>query len=346
MKEAYLYDKLEDDKVKCHVCARECTIAEGKKGFCLTRENKGGKLYSIIYSWVSSEHVDPIEKKPLYHFYPGSLVYSLGTLGCNFRCEHCQNWSISQVKPDRSLVFEITPEEAVEKAVVSGSKGIAWTYNEPAIWFEYTYDSAKLAKQAGLYTVYVTNGYITTQALEYIAPYLDAYRVDIKAFNERFYQEVCSAKLQPVLDSSKKARELGMHVEVINLIIPEKNDSEQEIRGLSEWVYENLGDSTPMHFTRFTPMHKMTDSYPTPVKMLEKAVEIAKQTGLKYPYIGNVFGHKFENTYSPKCGALLIERRGFFPVFHDITLEKMCRKCGEQIPIKGELVTNRRKIYW
>ncbi len=346
MKEAYLYDKIEDGKVHCHVCARECVIADGKKGLCLTRENKEGGLYSIIYNWVSSEHIDPIEKKPLYHFYPGSLVYSLGTLGCNFRCKHCQNWSISQVKPDRKLVAEITPEEAVERAIVSGCKGIAWTYNEPAIWFEYTYDSARLAKESGLYTVYVTNGYITVSALEYISPYLDAYRVDIKAFNDKFYQEVCSAKLQPVLDSSKRARELGMHVEVINLIIPGRNDSEEELRALSKWIYENLGENTPVHFTRFSPMHKMLDNYPTPVKTLEKAVEIAKQEGLKYPYTGNVPGHKLENTYSPKCGALLIERRGFSPVFRDITMEKTCKKCGEPIPIKGGLSAAPDRVYW
>lgn len=343
MKEAYLYEKLNGDgDIKCNICARECIIALGKKGFCLSRENKDGKLYSIIYNWVSSENVDPIEKKPLYHFYPGSLVYSLGTLGCNFRCIHCQNWRISHAKLDQSLVIEITPEEAIEYAIASGSKGIAWTYNEPTIWFEYTYDTAKLAKKAGLYTVYVTNGYITLKALEYIAPYLDAFRVDIKAFNDRFYEEICSAKLQPVLESTKRARELGMHVEIVNLIIPEKNDSEEEIRALARWVYENLGQDTPIHFTRFTPMYKMSHHYPTPVKTLEKAVEIAKQEGLKYPYIGNVFGHKYENTYSPECGALLIQRRGFYLIYHDITSEKICKRCGEKIPITGELI---RKIY-
>ncbi|MEM2933549.1 MAG: AmmeMemoRadiSam system radical SAM enzyme [Methanocellales archaeon] len=346
MKEAYLYEKLEENKVKCNICARECIIAQDKKGFCLTRENKEGKLYSIIYSWVSSENVDPIEKKPLYHFYPGSLVYSLGTLSCNFRCNHCQNWRISHAKPDPSLAVEIPPEEAVEYAIASDCKGIAWTYNEPAIWFEYTYDTAKLAKQAGLYTVYVTNGYITLKALKYIAPYLDAFRVDIKAFSDRFYEEICSAKLQPVLNSAKKARELGMHVEVINLIIPEKNDSEVEIRALAKWVYENLGQDTPIHFTRFTPMHKMSQHYPTPVKTLEKAVEIAKQEGLKYPYIGNVRGHRYENTYHYECGALLIERRGFHSIYHEITPEKSCRQCGGKISITGELVKARGKIFW
>ncbi|MCG7850977.1 MAG: AmmeMemoRadiSam system radical SAM enzyme, partial [Methanosarcinaceae archaeon] len=220
IKEAMFYEKLEDNKVHCYLCNHRCIIVPGKRGFCRVRENRDGTLYTLIYGLVSSEAVDPIEKKPLFHFYPGTLSYSLGTIGCNFRCKHCQNWTISQTGLDEAHAVEILPEKAISRAVASDSKTIAWTYNEPTIWYEYTYDCAKLAKEAGLGTIYVTNGYITPEALKGISPYLDAFRVDIKAFTEDFYKNVCSAKLAPVLESAKLARELGMHVEVINLVIP------------------------------------------------------------------------------------------------------------------------------
>ena len=336
IREATLYDKLDNNKVKCKVCNHRCTIAPGKRGFCRVRENRDGTLYSLIYSTVSSEAVDPIEKKPLFHFHPGTLSYSQGTVGCNFRCKHCQNWQISQVDIGESNTFDIPPEMAVDRALSTGSRSIAWTYNEPTIWHEYTYDSAKLAKEKGLATVYVTNGYITPEALKHISPYLDAFRVDIKAFTEEFYREVASAKLAPVLESSKLARKLGMHIEVINLVIPTKNDSPDELRELSKWVYENLEADTPIHFTRFHPQYKIRDLPPTPVKTLEMAHEIAKDEGMKYVYIGNVYGHKYENTYCPSCGEMLIKRDGFAIVDYWITPAKTCPKCGEKILIVGE----------
>lgn len=339
IKEGMLYDKLDGDKVKCKVCSHRCTIVPGKRGFCRVRENRDGTLYTLIYNTVSSESVDPIEKKPLFHFYPGSLSYSLGTIGCNFRCKHCQNWTISQVGVDQIHSVEITPEEAVARAIESGSKSIAWTYNEPTIWYEYTYDCAKLAKEAGLATVYVTNGYITPEALREISPYLDAFRVDIKAFTEEFYKDVCSAKLAPVLESTKLAKELGMHVEVINLVIPTRNDSADEIRQLSKWVHDNLGADTPLHFSRFHPHYKMQDIPSTPVKTIEMAHDIAKEEGLQYVYIGNVFGHEYESTYCHVCGELLI-KRGLFDVGeYNITHEGTCPDCGEKIPIVGKYVT-------
>jgi pyruvate formate lyase activating enzyme len=340
IREAMLYDKLDNNKVKCNVCNHRCTIAPGKRGFCRTRENRDGTLYTLIYNVVSSEAVDPIEKKPLLHFYPGSLSYSLGTIGCNFRCKHCQNWTISQISVDEAVAFEIPPETAVERALATGSRSIAWTYNEPTIWHEYTYDSAKLAKEAGLATVYVTNGYITPEALKHMSPYLDAFRVDIKAFTEEFYREVTGAKLAPVLESAKLAKELGMHVEVINLIIPTKNDSPDEIRDLSKWVHDNLGPDIPLHFTRFHPDYKTLDLPPTPVKTLEMAHEIATEEGMRFVYIGNVYGHKYENTYCPKCGELLIKRDGFAIVDYKITPQKKCSYCGENIPIVGEYTEN------
>ncbi|MEL4305175.1 AmmeMemoRadiSam system radical SAM enzyme [Methanococcoides sp. LMO-2] len=335
LKEAMFYEKLDEGKVQCNLCNHRCKIAKGKTGICGVRENRDGTLYSLIYNTVSSEAVDPIEKKPLFHFNPGSKAYSLGTIGCNFRCKHCQNWTISQVKLDEAMSVEITPEEAVSRALATGCRSIAWTYNEPTIWYEYTYDSAKLAKEAGLDTVYVTNGFITPEALKHISPYLDAFRVDIKAFTEDFYRKVASARLAPVLESAKLAKELGMHVEVINLIIPTLNDSEDELRQLSTWVYENLGADTPIHFTRFQPHYKMKHLPPTPVETIEMAHDIAKDVGLKYVYVGNVFGHKYESTYCPSCGELLIGRGIFDVNEYNITSENKCRNCGEPINIYG-----------
>lgn len=335
IKEAMLYDKLEGNKVHCRVCSHRCIVADGKRGFCRVRENRKGTLYTLIYNTVSSEAVDPVEKKPLFHFYPGTLAYSLGTIGCNFRCEHCQNWTISQIEIDKANTVEITPEEAVQRALAVGARVIAWTYNEPTIWYEYTYDCARLAKEAGLATAYITNGYITPEALENIAPYLDAFRVDIKAFTEDFYRKIASAKLAPVLESAKLARKLGMHVEVVNLVIPGHNDSSGEIRDMVKWIHENLGADTPLHFTRFHPQYHMLDISPTPIKKLEEAHQIATEEGMKFVYIGNMPGHGYENTYCPKCGTLLIKRNAFSLLENNITSKGTCPKCGESIPIVG-----------
>ncbi len=332
IKEGVLFDQLPDNKVRCNVCAHRCTIAEGKLGICRTRQNKNGKLYTLIYNTVSSEADDPIEKKPLYHFLPGTKSYSLGTIGCNFRCEHCQNWNISQVTLEEAWTKEITPEDAVKRALATGCKSISWTYNEPAIWHEYTYDSAVLAKKAGLKTIYVTNGYITPEALRRIAPYLDAFRVDIKSFSNDFYRKICGARLAPVLESTKLAKELGMHVETITLIIPTKNDSQEEITQIVRWVRDNLGADTPMHFTRFHPMYKMDDLNATPLTTLEMAYDIAKKEGMRFVYTGNVPGHKYENTYCPKCNTLLIDRAGFRVSAMKIKDGK-CPECGEGVPI-------------
>lgn len=336
IKEAMFYEKIGNSKVHCNLCAQSCKIAQGKRGFCGVRENREGELYTLIYGTVSSEAIDPIEKKPLYHFYPGSYVYSVGSIGCNFRCKHCQNWSISQASLEDAYTMDIMPEELIERALLSRSKSIAWTYNEPTIWQEYTFECAKLAKAAGLGTIYVTNGYITSEALRHIAPYLDAANVDIKAFSEKFYHDVASAKLAPVLEATALAKQLGIHVEITTLIIPGANDSLDELRQLSRWVYENLGPETPLHFTRFHPQYQMQNLYPTPVKTMQEACKIATEEGLKYVYMGNVPGSDRNNTFCPNCGNLLIAR-GFFDIEkYNITPEKTCPKCGEHIPIIGE----------
>jgi pyruvate formate lyase activating enzyme len=328
-----LYERLDDGKVQCKLCSHRCRISLGKRGFCAVRENRNGILYTLNYNVVSSEALDPIEKKPLFHFYPGSLVYSLGTIGCNFRCRHCQNWTISQIDIDQASAIEMSAERAVQKALASGARSIAWTYNEPTIWFEYTYDCARLAKEAGLGTVYVTNGYITREGLELIAPYLDAFRVDIKAFTDEFYREITGAKLTPVLESAKFARKLGIHVEVVNLIIPTLNDSPDEIREMSVWIRDNLGADTPVHFTRFHPYYKLQDISSTPLVTLEKAYEIAKEEGLKYVYLGNVPGTEYENTFCPQCGELLIKRGMFSIELDKVSDRHACPRCGEHISI-------------
>lgn len=333
---AALFDRLDGKKAQCHVCAHECIIADGKAGFCGVRVNREGDLFSLIYGTVSSEAVDPIEKKPLYHFLPGTLSYSQGTIGCNFRCAHCQNWTISQVSLEEAYTRELSPEESVARALDSGSASMAWTYNEPTIWHEFTYDSARLAHESGLKTVYVTNGYITEEALRDISPHLDAFRVDIKAFDDDFYKKTCRAHLQPVLDASAVARELGMHIEVINLIIPGMNDDEQQMRELIGWIRDNLGPQTPIHFTRFYPMYRMQDSSPTPVATLEKAWQMAKDEGIEYPYVGNVAGHRYENTYCPNCGEMLIDRRGYSIVKNLIAGDKKCGECGHRIAVVME----------
>src|SRR3989304_820543 len=237
--ESYLYDALDGKRVKCKTCSWRCAIKDGKRGFCGVRENRGGKLYALNYALVSSAHVDPIEKKPLYHFPPGSSVFSLGSVGCNFRCLHCQNFTISQAPLDGYIeLSEYPPEKAVDMARELGCQGIAWTYNEPAIWFEYTYDSAKLAKAQDLHTVYVTNGYMTKEALDMISPFLDAMNIDVKGFTEGFYGKVCKTRLKPVLETVEHAHKLGIHVELTYLVIPTYNDSPEEITRFVLWVAE------------------------------------------------------------------------------------------------------------
>ena len=333
-REAMLYTGVGDGRVECGVCSRRCVISPGKLGFCRTRENRDGKLYTLIYGLVSSVSADPIEKKPLYHFMPGSLSYSLGTVGCNFRCLHCQNYTVSQMRHDEVRTFELSPEDAVSRALETGCRSMAFTYNEPTIWFEYTYDTARLAHDSGLANVYVTNGYITEEALKTIAPYLDALSFDIKAFSDDFYKNICHARLAPVLDTALLGKELGMHIEVVNLIIPTLNDSTDEIREFVEWIKDNLGADTPLHFTRFYPYYKLNDLPQTPFNTLEEAYRIAKDAGMEYVYIGNVPDTEQNNTYCPSCGRELIKRYGFHVVENRITPDGKCPECGTRIKVK------------
>ncbi|MFH1293138.1 MAG: AmmeMemoRadiSam system radical SAM enzyme [Pseudomonadota bacterium] len=297
--------------VQCHLCQRRCKIASGKGGFCRTRKNLGGELFSLIYGCVSSMRISPIEIKPLYHFYPGSQWLSVGSLGCNFLCPGCQNWEIAHANVEQELdSFRfVTPEESVRLARDGHCKGISWTYNEPTLWFEYTLDSARIARETGLLTNYVTNAYITVEALDLIGPYLDAFRADLKGFSDETYKRIANIKgFDGILKILERAKHFwGMHVEIITNIIPGINDQNVELKEMARWICDCLGIETPWHVTRFVPRFRLAHLTPTPVAKLEQVREMGLEAGLKYVYLGNVPGHHAENTYCPACGKLVIE---------------------------------------
>ncbi|MFC2069759.1 AmmeMemoRadiSam system radical SAM enzyme [Chloroflexota bacterium] len=334
MREALLYEKLPDSRVQCHTCQWNCKIGLDKYGVCGMYRNRDGVLEDLNYALVSSMAADPIEKKPLFHFFPGSRVFSLGTLGCNFHCKHCQNWQIStaDINTAQRGCHEILPEAAVELAIRHDCQGIAWTYNEPGIWFEYTLDSAKLAKENGLYTVYVTNGYSTEEALDTIGPYLDAWRVDIKGFSDSLYRQLAGVpdwqRIPEVTVRAKK--KWNMHVEVVTNIVPTLNDDDGQLEAIAEWIRDELGELTPWHITRFYPQHRMTDLPPTPITTLEHACEIGKKAGLKFIYTGNVPGHGSESTVCYSCGKLNVERYGYQTKVVGLDGSR-CRFCGADL---------------
>ncbi len=331
MKEAMLFRSLPEQKVSCSLCHHRCQIADSKFGICGVRQNKGGTLLTLVYGDVIAAHVDPIEKKPLYHFLPGTTSFSIATIGCNFRCPFCQNWQISQStrrnKEDESG-YRLTPEEVVHQAKSHGCQSVSYTYTEPTIFFEYAFDSAKLAKKQGLANVFVTNGYMTPEALEVIHPYLDACNVDLKSFKEDFYKEFCRAHLEPVLNSIRLMKKLGIWIEVTTLVIPDQNDSDEELTQVARFIHD-LDPNIPWHISRFHPDYQYTDSRPTPVETLRKAFEIGKKEGLNYVYVGNVLGVA-EHTLCPHCQEVLIPRQGFF--IGKIKLQDAsCPSCGGQI---------------
>lgn len=293
MKEALLYEKLKDDKVKCKLCNHQCLINNKKRGICGVRENKDGKLYSLVYGKAIAENIDPIEKKPFYHFLPGTQSLSIATVGCNFRCLHCQNADISQIskaKPEDVEILgkDLSPDEVVKYALDNNCPSISYTYTEPTIFLEYALDCMKLAHKKGLKNTWVSNGYMTKKALDLIVPYLDAINIDLKAFTEDFYQEVCGAELEPVLDNLINIKKNKIHLEVTTLIIPKRNDSEKELKQIAEFIKKELGNDVPWHVSRFFPYYRMKDVLPTPIEKVEQAVEIGKKAGLKHVYAGNV----------------------------------------------------------
>lgn len=327
MREAELYNKMPGKAVSCFLCQRRCYIKEGELGFCRVRENRKGTLSSLNYGKCVACAVDPIEKKPYYHFAPGSPVFSFAAAGCNFRCEHCQNWEISQ--PKGIMGHDMPPQMLVEMALKTKSHGIAYTYTEPTIFYEYAKDTALLARGKGLYNVFVTNGYMTPETIATLS-WLDAARIDLKAFDDKFYRDVCGgAHLEPVLKSIKLLH-AKMHIEIITLLIPTLNDSNDEIRALSQWV-AGLGRDIPLHFTAYYPANRMTLP-PTPVETLSRARKIAMEEGLNYVYTGNRPGDEGESTYCPKCRRCVVKRVGF--ELGEMLLEDgRCSECGHRIPI-------------
>ena len=330
MKEAQLYEKIDRNRVRCKLCSHYCVVPEGKLGVCEVRQNHGGELYTLVYGRTISQHVDPIEKKPLYHFYPGTTAYSIATPGCNFHCEWCQNADIAHLPceyiPEAGQIA--MPESIVRSALHAGSSSIAYTYTEPTIFFEYAYDTARAARDAGVANVYVTNGYMTPEMLDLFHPYLDAANVDLKAFRKKTYNRHVGAGLDAVLDSLKRMKMLGVWVEVTTLVIPGLNDEEDELRDAARFVATELSPDTPWHLSRFFPTYQMRDRPPTPVRTLERAREIGFEEGIKHVYLGNVAAES--NTTCHRCGRLLIRRAGYYVPVNDIQ-DGSCPDCGEAI---------------
>lgn len=333
LKQAELWEPLSEDRVHCHLCAHHCVISPDGRGICQVRENRDGTLYTLVYGELIARHVDPIEKKPLFHFYPGSRAYSIATVGCNFRCDWCQNYDISQMPRDQRRIIgqETRPEEVIEEAQARKCRSIAYTYTEPTIFFEYSYDTAQLAHDAEIKNVYVTNGYMTHMMLEAMHPFLDAANVDLKAFRDETYRRYVGARLQPVLDSLKLMKQLGIWVEVTTLLIPEVNDDTAELRDAAEFIVKELGPETPWHLSRFFPAYKMQSVSPTPESTVTRALEIGREAGLQYVYAGN--SRQNASTNCHKCGQLLVHRAGHSILGNRVTEKGTCPECGT--PVAG-----------
>ncbi len=335
MKEAYLYKKLDNNRVRCDLCNFRCIIEDGKRGICGVRENRDGKLYSLTYSKAVAKSVDPIEKKPLFHFLPGTKSYSIATVGCNFRCLFCQNYNISQypIEHNGSIVGEdYTPEKIVKDAVNSGCRSIAYTYTEPTIFFEYALDTAKLAKEKGLKNIFITNGYMTKEAVDMMDGLIDAANIDLKAFSDAYYYQVVGGvKIKHVLDTIEYMKSKNMWLEITTLIVPTLNDNPVEIMELINFIYD-LDPAIPWHVSRFYPTYKLIELPPTPINTVVHLAQMGKEMGLKYVYTGNIKNDSGGNTYCPKCSKPLIIRNGFEVLKYDIKDGK-CPYCGEKIDI-------------
>jgi len=329
--EARSYEKLPDKTVRCKLCPRECVVADGSRGYCRVRENRNGTYYTLVHSRVVSAHIDPIEKKPFFHFLPGQMAMSVATAGCNVNCKFCQNWEISQAKPEDLPAQYIPPKSLASAAGDNHCAAVAFTYSEPTVFNEYVTDAAEAARAAGLKSVVVTNGFIQQEPLKRVCQRADAIKIDLKAFSPGYYRDVVRGHLQPILDNLIFIRKQGRWLEIVYLTVPTLNDKENEIRDMSRWIKAELGPDVPIHFTRFTPLYLLKNLPPTPVPTLERAKAVADAEGLHYVYIGNVPGHPAENTYCPKCHKIVIERAGF--TIKQMNLRKgKCQNCQNPIP--------------
>ena len=332
-REALLFERSEDGSVRCSLCRHRCRILPGGRGLCHVRENNGGVLETLVYGMLVAGQVDPVEKKPLFHFLPGSRTYSIATVGCNFRCRHCQNHTIAQTEPDADGQVPgqfLPPAEAVAAAVNSGSRSMSYTYTEPTIFFEYLLDTARLARGAGLRNVLVTNGYMTPEALDLVAPFVDAANIDLKGFDDSFYRRVTGARLDGVLECIRDYRRRNIWIEITSLIIPGENDSREQLEGMAAFIAEELGKDVPWHVSRFFPRYRMDDRPPTSPDTLVRAVEAGQRSGLRHIYVGNLAGGQ-EDTICPECHAVLVRREGF-QVRENRLAEGSCIECGTIVP--------------
>lgn len=319
------------ESVQCQLCPRRCRLQEGMRGDCRVRMNIGGKLHTLVYGNPCAVHIDPIEKKPIFHMLPGSTSFSIATAGCNLHCKFCQNWEISQSPPEETRNMDLPPQKVVEYALRGGCQSVAYTYSEPIVFYEYTLDTAKIARSKGLKNIIVTAGYINPEPLREWCKWIDAAHVDLKAFTEDYYIEICSGTLQPVLNTIKILRQEGVWVEIVNLVVPTLNDDFNKIEEMCIWIRDNVGKDVPVHFSRFYPMYKLKNLPLTPQETLEKARDIGLKVGLNYVYIGNIPGHPGESTYCPGCKRIVIGRIGYFIKENNLSDGK-CKFCGYQIP--------------
>ncbi len=330
--EASFYKQLDNEMVQCQLCPNKCILKPGQRGRCGVRENIKGKLYSLVYGKPVTTHVDPIEKKPLYHFLPGAKAYSLATVGCNLNCKNCHNWDIAHRSPEEVEPKEMTPEEVIQAAKNTNAEVIAFTYNEPTVWYEYMYDIAKLAQQEGIKTVNISSGYINPEPLKNLLPYLDAMKIDLKGFNPQTYQELNQGQLQPVLNSIKTVAETDTWLEIVNLVVPEYTDNLEEIEQMCQWIYDEIGPNVPLHFSRFTPANKLTHLPPTPKETLIKARQICLDIGLNYVYIGNLQTEEAANTVCPENGQMVIKRNGYLIEENTVDSAGSTPACPQEIP--------------
>jgi len=332
LKEASYYTQLENGLVRCELCPNRCLLKPGQRGLCNVRENINGKLYSLVYGQVAALHLDPIEKKPLFHFLPGSKAYSLATVGCNLDCQYCQNWDIAHRKPEEVEAKKMTPEEVVQQAQASGAQVIAFTYNEPVVWYEYMRDIAQLAHQAGLKTVMITNGYINPQPLKDLLPFLDAVKIDLKAFNQETYAQLIRGRLEPVLEAAKIVKESGTWLEIVHLVVPGYTDDLEEIKQMCSWIKENLGPEVPVHFSRFWPQYKLRHLAPTAEETVKKARQVCLEAGLNFVYTGNIDDPEGSTTYCPDNHQPLIRRRGYLVEENLVNSTGQSPRCPKPIP--------------
>ena len=331
LREAMFYRKIDAKTVQCRLCPRKCTLQEGMRSFCRVRENVGGKLNTLVYELPCAVHIDPIEKKPIYHMLPGTSAFSIATAGCNLRCKFCQNWQISQMSPEETSNIKLPCRTIISKAKEEGCRSIAYTYSEPTVFYEYMIETAALAKKEGIKNIFKTGGFINADPLNELCNYLDAANVDLKGFDKKYLNDICAEDLDVVLEGLKIYKKKGVWLEITNLVVPTLNDDVKAIRNMCLWIKDNLGSETPLHFSRFWPTYKLKNLYPTPVETLLDARDTAMSAGLKFVYVGNIPDHPSNNTYCPSCKKLLVERKGYFISQNNI-IGSSCKYCSEKIP--------------